>query len=367
MTPTPVPLEPGRWELVLTDILQPVVLTQPDDGSGRFFIAIRRGLIRVMENGVLLETPFLDLRDRSIQEFESIEQGLLGMAFHPNYAVNGFFYVYYVDTGQNIVVSRFQVSADDPNRADPDSEHRLLGIIKPAADHNGGNLVFGPDGYLYLGTGDGGIQRDPYGHAQSLDSLLGKILRLDVDHGEPYGIPPDNPFANAAGLDEIFGFGMRNPWRFSFDALTGDLYIADVGHKETEEVDFIPAGSPGGFNLGWNHYEGFDFYTLFEEPPVPPLPDHTPPIWTYSHGSGGRCAVVGGYVYRGSDLPALLGMYLFGDFCSGEIWGLRPGPDGNWAAETLFDTSFTISSFSVDARNEIYLLTLTNEIYKLVP
>jgi len=371
--PTEVSLGPGHWEPVVTGLGQPTVLADPGDGSGRLFVGVRLGLIRVIRDGALLPAPFLDLRDRVLQEFESLEQGLLGLVFHPQFAENGYFYVNYIDPDGNTVLSRFSISADDPNRADPDSEHRLLGILQPDAIHNAGHIVFGPDGYLYISSGDGGPQRDPFGTAQSLDVMLGKLLRIDVDAGEPYGIPPDNPFVGSAGLDEIYAFGMRNPWRFSFDALTGDLYIGEVGYRTYEEVNFIPAGEESGINLGWSRYEGFEPIRFDQvevgtptATPPPPLPDYTPPIWTYEHG-GGRCAVVGGYVYRGAGIPELEGIYIYGDYCTGDIWGLHRGPSGEWVNEFLYDTTFTITSFGVDAAHELYVLTFTGEVFRLVP
>ncbi len=364
-TPLPRPLEPGRWQLIYESFDQPVGIVNAGDGSGRLFIVIKRGRIRILQNGQLLDAPFLDIRDRVLQKIDSPEQGFLGLAFHPNYAENGYFYVNYIDQRGNTVISRFTVSPDDPNRADPDSEFKLLGVVQLAEDHNGGQLAFGPDGYLYIGLGDGGIQRDPYGMAQSLDTLLGKILRIDVDNGAPYAIPPDNPFASTYGRGEIWAYGLRNPWRFSFDALTGDLYIGDVGHKDFDEIDLMRAGEPGGANFGWNFFEGFVTYGDFDGN-LPPGVVVRPPIWANPVG-GGVCALIGGYVYRGEAIPELQGTYIFGDFCLGLIWGLSQTPQGEWQARLLFDTPFAISSFGVDEAGELYLANFGGGIYKLVP
>ncbi len=234
---------------------KPEGLVNAGDGSGRLFIIEQGGLVRILKDGELLPTPFLDLTQKVIC---CGERGLLGLVFHPKYAENGYFYVDYTENVDNqlyTVVARYNVSASDPNQADPGSEVRLLRIEQPYNNHNGGEVQFGPDGYLYIGMGDGGSVGDPYGNGQSLQTLLGKILRIDVDNTQPYAIPADNPFANGGGLWEIWAYGLRNPWRFSFDKLTGDLYIGDVGQDQWEEIDFLPGGSPGGENFGWNYYE----------------------------------------------------------------------------------------------------------------
>jgi glucose/arabinose dehydrogenase len=368
-TPTLALLQPGTWELVASDFEKPVVVTNAPDGSGRIFVGSKFGYIRIVQNDELKAEPFLNIQDRVLQEVDShsTEQGFLGLAFHPNYRENGYFYVNYINKDENTVISRFTVSADDSNRADPYSEYFILGIHQPAWDHKGGQLAFGPDGYLYIGVGDGGIARDPRENAQSLDVPLGKILRIDVDQGRPYGIPADNPFWGKYGLDEIFALGLRNPWQFSFDALTGDVYIGDVGHKLFDEVDFIPAGELQAKNFGWNHYEGVDLYTSYDEDvPAPVLDDHTPPIWSYSH-SGKHCAVIGGYVYRGEAIPSLQGIYVYGDYCSGVVWGLKKNAQGVWENQALFETGWVISAFGVDESNELYLIDFRDmDLYKLV-
>jgi glucose/arabinose dehydrogenase len=275
------------------------------------------------------------------------------LAFHPRYEENGYFYVDYTDTeaGQlYTVIARYSVSADDPNQADAGSELRILKITQPFSNHNGGQLQFGPDGYLYIGMGDGGSEGDPFGNGQSLQTLLGKILRIDVDQSELYSIPADNPFANGGGLPEIWAFGLRNPWRFSFDSLTGDLYIGDVGQDAWEEIDFLPVGSPVGANFGWNYFEGSHPY----RGSPPGNQQFILPVTEYSHSEGE--AVIGGYVYRGQSLPAWQGVYLYGDYGSGKVWGLLHLPDGTWQTAQMFETGRKISSFGLDEEGNIYLV-----------
>jgi glucose/arabinose dehydrogenase len=345
------------WRLLTDKLNDPVGVTNAADGSGRLFILEQDGLIRIFQNGALLATPFLDIRDRVLS---GGERGLLGLAFHPQYAQNGYFYVNYTNLQGNTIIARFQVSSGDPNRADPSSEKRLIFVQQPYPNHNGGEVAFGPDGYLYLGLGDGGSQGDPNDHGQSLNTLLGKILRIDVDHGDPYAIPPDNPF-QGKGKAEIWAYGLRNPWRFSFDRATGDLYIGDVGQDLWEEIDYLPAGSPGGTNFGWNYMEGFHTYRNRTPPQNLQL---TPPVAEYSHQFG--CAVTGGYVYRGQELPDWQGVYLFGDYCSGNVWGLLRSPDGSWQQEMLYQNVGRISSFGEDEAGEIYLTDLGGNLFQLV-
>ena len=333
-------------QLPISGLVRPVDL-QPD-GSGRLFVIEKAGRIRIIENDQLIETPFLDISDRVGSNGN--EQGLLGLAFHPQYAQNGRFFVNYTDNNGDTVLARFQVSSD-PNIADPNSEVKILGVDQPFANHNGGVLVFGPDGYLYAGLGDGGSQGDPFGNAQNTGVLLGKILRLDVDSAEPYAVPADNPFGN-----EVWAYGLRNPWRFSFDKLTHDLYIGDVGQNTWEEIDFLPAGSPGGTNFGWNFREGAHDYNGGGPAGM------VEPVAEYSHTEGG-CSVTGGYVYRGS-MPEWNGIYLYADYCTGLIWGLIHSENG-WQKQQLFDLNVTITSFGQDASGELYLLSDNGGVFRL--
>ena len=335
-----------QWQPVISGLERPVDLQA--DGSGRLFIIEKVGRIRILQDGQLLGQPFLDISDRV--RSDGNEQGLLGLAFHPQYAQNGRFFVNYTDNNGDDVIARFNVSGE-PNTADPNSEVKLLTVDDPFANHNGGVLAFGPDGYLYAGLGDGGSQGDPNGNGQNTGAMLGKILRLDVDSAEPYAIPPDNPFGN-----EVWAYGLRNPWRFSFDKGTGDLYIGDVGQNTWEEIDYLPGGSAGGTNFGWNLREGAHDYKGSASP------DLTDPVAEYSHQEGG-CSVTGGYVYRGS-MPEWNGIYLYGDYCSGFIWGLIRANDG-WQKQQLFETGVRITSFGQDAAGEIYLVSDSGMIYLL--
>jgi glucose/arabinose dehydrogenase len=329
----------------------PVGITNAGDGSGRLFILEKAGRIRVVQNGALLAVPFLDITGR-VGAAQN-EQGLLGLAFHPGYAGNGLFFVNYTDRQGNTVVSRFSTSGD-PAQADASSEMVLLTIDQPAGNHNGGHLAFGPDGYLYIGTGDGGAAGDRFGNGQNGQTLLGAMLRLDVDGGQPYAVPPDNPYAgNAAVRDEIWAMGLRNPWRYSFDRLTGDLYIADVGQNTYEEINVQPAGSPGGLNYGWPIMEAAH---CFPQDSACDQASLELPAVEYDHSQG--CSVTGGYVYRGQEFPLLSGIYLFGDFCSGRIWGMALGGDGSWQVAQLAKADVQLSAFGEDEGGELYLVDM---------
>lgn len=368
VTPTPVPATVSElpnpsgyaWETVASGLNQPTGLVSVADGSGRLFIIEQAGAIKILKDGSVLDVPFLDLT----QKVNCCgERGLLGLIFHPRYAENGYFFVDYTEeeSGQlYTVIARYTVSTNDPDLADPNSEERLLQIEQPFQNHKGGQVQFGPDGYLYIGMGDGGSEGDPLGNGQSLQILLGKILRIDVDNGQPYAIPADNPYVSGGGLPEIWAYGLRNPWRFSFDRLTGDLYISDVGQDAWEEVDYLPAGSPGGANFGWRYYEGSHPYR--DSPPTGET--FVMPVAEYNHTLPNP-AVIGGYVYRGQSLPAWWGVYLYGDYGSGRVWGLLHLADGSWQNAQMFDTGINISSFGEDQSGEIYLVDYAGNILKL--
>lgn len=335
------------WQEVASGLERPVDL-QPD-GTGNRYIVEKLGHVHLFqdaEDGDASESPFLNIEDRVNDS--SNEMGLLGLAFHPNYAQNGFFYVNYTGSGGDTFISRFQANGDT---ADPNSEMILLTVPQPFPNHNGGVMAFGPEGYLYAGLGDGGAGGDPFGNAQSLETLLGKILRIDVDSAEPYAIPPDNPFG-----DEIWVYGLRNPWRMSFDKSTGDLYIADVGQNAWEEINFLPAGSPGGANFGWDYREGAHDY---EGNGPDGMID---PVVEYSIPENG-CSVIGGFVYRGS-IPEWNGIYLYGDYCAGSVWGLIRSGD-SWQNQLLFQVNARITSFGQDEAGELYIVDDGGEILKL--
>jgi len=338
-----------QWTLIASGLNRPVDIQPAHDGSGRLFVIEKYGVIRVIENGQLLDQPFLDITDRVGSSGN--EQGLLGLAFYPQPQA-GMLFVNYTDKNGNTVISRFLWD----HFANPMSEATLLEIQQPYPNHNGGALAFGSDGYLYAGLGDGGLAGDPHKNGQNIHSLLGKILRLDVnDFNNPsvYQIPADNPFGS-----EVWAYGLRNPWRISFDRLTGDLYIGDVGQGDWEEIDFLPAGSPGGANFGWSVMEGNHGYDGNLQPGM------FLPVAEYSHSDGG-CSVTGGYVYRGA-MPEWNGIYLYGDYCSGKIWGLIYS-NGQWQSRVMFEAGVTITSFGQDDSGEIYFASDDGGIYHLAP
>jgi cysteine-rich repeat protein len=358
-----------KAERVASGLSSPVYVTAPPGDVSRIFIVQQTGAIRILEWGTLLPTPFINL---SAKISCCAERGLLSMAFHPQYATNGRFYVDYTDTAGRTVVASYQVSAD-PDIADPASESILLQVSQPFSNHNGGQLAFGPGGYLFISMGDGGSGGDPFGNGQSLDTLLGKVLRIDVDGAAPYAIPPTNPFAGPGdpGLDEIWAYGLRNPWRLSFDELTGDLYVGDVGQNSFEEIDYQPVTSPGGENYGWNIVEGNGH--CFSPPTGCDQTGLTLPVLEYSHAEG--CSVTGGFVYRGCQMPDLHGRYFFADFCTAFIRSFRIV--GGTATDMMDHTSElaagggfsigSISSFGQDARGELYITDLGGEVFKIVP
>ena len=339
-------------------------------GDGRLFFTLQAGRIVVWDGTRVLDTPFLDVSDRISS---GGERGLLSTAFHPAYAQNGFFFVDYTDVNGDPTIARYRVSAD-PNVADPASGVVLLAIPHPGqANHNGGQLQFGPDGMLYAGVGDGGAGNDPPCNAQRSDVLLGKLLRLDVDpaiaNPPYYAIPAGNPFVGHGGPDQAWAKGLRNPWRFSFDRVTGDLYVGDVGQSDREEVDFQPAGDPGGENYGWKVMEGTACGGGGTEScpaGTPPCndPSYVLPVLDYTHADG-NCTIIGGYVYRGGSIPDLYGQYLYGDFCTGTIWTtLRPAA-GAWATQQLPITLPTLSTFGQDAAGELYAADTNGAVYRI--
>lgn len=358
---TPIPFPPiVVLEPTFTGFQFPVYLTQAGEKS-RLFVVEKLGRIQVIENGQVSSTAFLDIADRVGSQGN--EQGLLSVAFPPDFATSGVFYVNYTDHYGDTVVARYRLQKDDPYQADPNSEEIILRIEQPAANHNGGQLQFGPDGYLYIGMGDGGRAGDPWGNAQNPQVLLGKMLRIEVSSTGPYRIPGDNPFAGGDDVRaEIWALGLRNPWRFSFDRLTGDLYIADVGQDRHEEVSFQPGGSPGGENYGWDVMEGGQCF----EPATGCDPSGLVlPVAEYDHNWG--CSITGGYVYRDARYPQMYGVYFFGDFCSGRIWGLWREPSDRWRTVLLLETEVNISSFGEDAAGELYVLGYGDgTIYRLV-
>jgi uncharacterized repeat protein (TIGR01451 family) len=343
-------------EIVASGLAQPVQVTHAGDGSNRLFVVEQSGTVRIVKNGTVLATPFLNL---SSQVIYGGERGLLGIAFHANYRTNGYFYVNYTRAGDGAtVIARYRVSAANPDLADPGSAQVLLTIAQPYANHNGGQLLFSPvDGYLYIGMGDGGSGGDPLNHAQNINTLLGAMLRLDIDHGAPYAIPSDNPYVGPEGRDEIWAIGLRNPWRFSFDRQTGDLYIGDVGQNLWEEIDYQAASTPGGVNFGWRCKEGTHNYNFSGDCPNLSLVD---PIAEYSHTAGR--SVTGGFVYRGRDFPALVGRYFYADYVDGKIWSLykiSSNPDTWSTPELELDTGLNISAFGEDEDGELYILDRT--------
>lgn len=337
-------------------------------GDDRLYVTERDGTVRLVNtDGTVDSTPFLNIEDLVASCGGNCEIGLLGLAFHPDFATNGFFYVNYTaEGGGDTHVSRFSVSAANPNVADPGSEVILLDIPQPFSNHNGGCSKFGPDGYLYIGMGDGGSGGDPMDLSQNRQSLLGKMLRIDVDSGSPYAVPADNPFVgDDETLDEIWSIGLRNPWRFSFDRETGDMWIGDVGQNEWEEIDYEPAGT-GGLNYGWRCKEGFENFNTAGCPPDSELTD---PVHVYSttNGFGDGCSVTGGFVYRGCDYPELYGKYIYGDFCSSRIWAITNNGDGTFTnTELLNYDNNEISGFGEDNNGELYMAALNDgKIFKI--
>ena len=335
---------------VAAGLLLPVGLATARDGTGRLFVVLQNGQIRILAgDGNLLEMPFLDTTQRVLA---GGERGLLGLAFHPQYACNGRFFVDYTDLDGNTVVAEFRASSSDPNRADPDPVAILLQIAQPYPNHNGGGLAFGPDGLLYIGMGDGGSANDPEGNGQRLDTLLGKLLRIDVDRradGRPYAVPPGNCAGCPPGTaPEVFAYGLRNPWRFSFDSVPGDLWIGDVGQNRYEEVDRVALAAASGANFGWSRMEAGHCLGSRSCDRV----GLTLPVAEYSHATG-DCSVIGGSVYHGSAVPSLSGWYLYADYCSGRIRGLRT-VEGS-APVLILESGRHLATFGADEAGELYV------------
>ncbi len=343
-------------QVVASGFSSPLYLTSPP-GDSRLFVVEQGGRIKIVANGQVLPTPFLDV---SAIVASGGERGLLSVAFHPDYAANGYFYVNYTDQSGDTQVARYTVSGN-PDVADPQSAKQILSVSQPFANHNGGLVTFGPDGMLYVGMGDGGSAGDPLDHGQNKGTLLGALLRIDVDGGDPYAIPPDNPFVDQQGArGEIWAYGLRNPWRFSFDAPEGLLYIADVGQNSWEEVNVEQATSPG-LNYGWRLMEGTH---CFNPPADCVQPDLELPVLEYDHAEG--CSVTGGYVYRGSSLPDLQGHYFYADFCAGWVRSARLG-EGMPSGVRQWDVGpiGPITSFGVDASGELYVVAGLGTVYRI--
>lgn len=353
----------ARLQEVVSGLSFPLYLTAPAGDLARLFIVEKTGGIRIVKDGILLPDPFLDL---SAQVSAGSEQGLLGLAFDPDYATSGIFVVHYTDLAGNTALSRFSVSAD-PDRADPASEQVVLTASQPFENHNGGQVAFGPDGFLYLGLGDGGSGGDPGNRGQDLSDLLGSILRIDVRAGNPYTVPADNPFvADPNARPEVWSYGLRNPWRFSFDRANGDLYIADVGQSQAEEIDVSSAAGGGGkgLNYGWNIMEGAECFsgTGCDQTGL------TLPVLEYDHSQGG-CSITGGYVYRGTTIPALQGHYFYADFCAGWVRSFRY-VGGAATEETAWPTlspGGSITSFGEDGAGELYILQAGGRVSRIIP
>jgi glucose/arabinose dehydrogenase len=336
----------------------PVFLTHADDGTNRIFVIEQEGIIKVFPNSsnALLAKEFLDITDRVSY---GGEKGLLGLAFHPDYETNGYFYVNYTNA-TSTVISRFQVTSN-PDSADKDTEFQILTFTQPYSNHNGGWIGFGPnDGYLYIATGDGGSANDPQNNAQRINTLLGKILRIDVDGGTPYAIPATNPFVDSTNTQvrkEIYAWGMRNPWRCSFDPVTGWLWAGDVGQDVWEEIDLIENGK----NYGWRCYEGNHTFNMSGCN----YPEYIFPVMEYDHGP--ECSITGGYVYRGPNVPELEGKYIYGDYCSSKIWSLLYDGITPPVNQYLLNALGNITSFGVDQANELYLTSFNGNIYRFTP
>ncbi len=367
---SPLPIQ-AEQTFVELEFNRPIVLTHANDGSNRVFVAEQDGLVRVFDNDAdaVQTADYLDFRTKVVYQDNQNEEGLLGLAFHPQYKKNGYFYIYYTttDAPHTSVVSRFNVSKDDPNKADPKSELEILRVAQPFWNHNGGTIAFGPDGYLYIALGDGGAANDPHRNGQNLNTWLGSILRIDVDHkskGKNYSVPKDNPFVGQAGAKpEIWAYGVRNIWRLSFDSKTGTCWASDVGQDIWEEIDIIVKGG----NYGWNLREGKH---KFGPNGVGPRKDLIEPIWEYKHDVGK--SITGGHVYRGTKFPELAGHYLYADYVTGLIWALQYDESKkvvtanrsiSWPAGA---DPLPVMSFGEDEQGELYMLTPSGHVFRFM-
>jgi glucose/arabinose dehydrogenase len=346
-------------QAVVSGLTAPVDMQSAHDGTSRLFVVEQGGTIRIVKGKKLLAAPFLNISSIIVSGGET---GLLGVAFHPQYKTNGRFFVNYnrsVNGQLQTAIAEYHVSSANRDLADPNSGRVLLSFDQPFDNHKGGQMAFGPDGFLYIGTGDGGSGGDPQGNGQKLSTFLGKMLRIDINSGSPYAVPPDNPFVGVSGAKtEIWAYGLRNPWRFSFDSQKAKrLFVGDVGQGNWEEVDIITRGG----NFGWNIMEGNHCYPPGANCNTTGL---IPPISEYSHSEG--IAVIGGYVYRGGGIPALKGLYVFGDFGSGQIWTLQETQPGTWQRAALLSTGINISALGRAGNNELYVLEYGGTLYKLV-
>ncbi len=347
-----------RIELLASGFISPVHLTHAGDGSGRIFVIEQSGRIKIIKGSTVVPDPFLDITSRVRS---GGERGLLSAAFPPDYVNKRYFYVYYTRKPDGAsIVARYHADPADPDLALPASEEILLTVDQPYSNHNGGQLAFGPDNFLYVGLGDGGSGGDPLENGQKTDTLLGKLLRIDVESGvHPYDVPAGNPFFGKPGYrPEIWALGLRNPWRFSFDRQNGDLYIADVGQNKWEEIHVQSHESTGGENYGWNIMEGAHCYNVStcEQSKL------IMPVAEYDHNKG--CSVTGGFVYRGEKYAGLQGMYVYGDYCEGTIWGLR-NVNGSWQNSLLVDTDLNISSFGENEDGDVYVVDLKGGIHEI--
>lgn len=348
-------------EPVVTGLAAMTYATTAGDGSDRMFLVEQRGTVRLLQDGELHSGFWLDIRDRV--NSAGFERGLFALAFHPDFSDNGRVLASYTGAGGASVISEFTVADPATGKPDPESERIIITVAQPFSNHNGGLIKFGPDGYLYTSLGDGGSGGDPLNNGQRLDTLLGAMLRIDVDVPSGYAIPDDNPFlGDPEARDEIWSYGLRNPWRWSFDRATGDLYIADVGQNTYEEVNFEPAAHPGGANYGWRAWEAFNMYDSSQALSADTATMTFPII---SYPTGFNCSITGGYVYRGDAIPDLDGWYLYSDWCSGTVWGAVTTPVVG-VSFTLLDNNFRVSSFAEDDDGELYIVSHNGGLYRVI-